>query len=285
MYFFKALYIRAYFLTALVITFWGLSQLGQGHGLWVAPLLTWTPLWLHNVWRLHLANSWFGDERERLAMGLALLGVGVVLVAGERDQVLWWTLAGLFALLLYVVLISSLSRGVREPEGDQSKLPELMFSCPAAGNNEKSELINVQTYNALLTAEGKSPVRWVLFFHAPSCPYSRMAMRELMQKLDQHPEILPEQVVTVFADELPGWVARFQKAGGQCWVDLDGESGKQLGLWLRGGNTLLEGGRNALRPALAALNPDGEVAFWEVAANFRLPPSLEDQWEKLKRLG
>lgn len=285
MHFFKALYIRAYFLTALVITFWGLSQLGQGHALWVAPLLTWTPLWLHNVWRLHLANSWFGDERERLAMGFALLGVGIVLVAGERDQVLWWTLAGLFALLLYVVLISSLARGVRESEGDQSRLPELMFTRPVVGNHGKSELISVRAYNAQLAEEGKSPVHWVLFFHAPSCPYSRMAMRELMQKLDQHSEIHPEQVVAVFADELPSWVARFQKAGGQCWVDPDGESSQQLGLWLRGGNTLLEGGNNALRPALAAFDSDGKVAYWEVAANFRLPPSLEEHWEKLKRLG
>ncbi|WP_439134232.1 hypothetical protein [Pseudomaricurvus sp.] len=273
MYFFKALYIRAYFLTALVMTFWVLSQLGQGHWLWVAPLLTWTPMWLHNLWRLHINNSWYQDERERLAMGLALLGVAVMLIGGQRGPVLWWTLAGLFGLLLYVFLVSKMTRGVRESEGDRDLLPTLDFSRRVADDHAKTELVSAQ----------KSGARWMLFFHAPSCPYSRMAMRELMGILEQHPEIKPEQVVVVFADALPDWATKFSKAGGQCWVDADGESSRTLGLWLRGGNALLDGGHNALRPALAALDSNGQVVFWDVANNFRLPPSLEQHWERLQR--
>lgn len=282
MYFFKALYIRAYFLIALVMTFWGLSQLGQGHWLWVAPLLTWTPLWLHNIWRLHLHNAWYQDERERLAMGLALLGVGLMLIVGERDLVLWWTLGGLFGLLLYVFLVSKLPQGVRESTGDKNQLPTLEFSRTIADDYGKTERISVAQHNALLD-DDKNKIRWVLFFHAASCPYARMAMRELMSGFERHPDIKPEQVVAVFSDELPQWVRSFRKAGGQCWVDTDGESCGMLGLWLRGGNVLLDGGQNALRPALAALDTNGEVVFWDVASNFRLPPFLEQHRERLQR--
>jgi hypothetical protein len=259
MYLFKALYIRAYFVTALVMTFWCLSLLGQGKWLWLAPLLTWSPLWLHNTWRMQVANSGYQDDREKLAMSLALAGVGIMLIAGERDHILWWTLAGLFALLLYIFLISKLTYGVRETKGDKDLLPQLIGSHhPEA--------------------------RLVVFFHAASCPYAKMAMRELLTVLKTKDEALkPEQVVAVFADELPPWVRKFQQAGGRCWVDTDGEVCQQLGLWLRDGNVLLDGGRNALRPALAAINSEGQVGFWEVAKNFRLPPSLHTHWERVKR--
>lgn len=260
MYFFKALYIRAYFLTALVMTFWCLSQLGQHKWLWLAPLLSWAPLWLHNLWRLYVANSAYQDEREKLAMGLALAGIALMLVAGERGPILWWTLGGLFGLLLYVYVISALPRGVREVRGDKSRLPSLLLPhAPQA--------------------------RLMVFFHAASCPYARMVMRELVDLLAEHPQVLQaEQVLAVFADEVPEWAGKFRQAGGQCWVDSEGDISQQLGLWLRGGNALLHGGRNALRPAVAALDEQGEVAFWEVAKNFRLPPSLQASWERVQRV-
>lgn len=260
MYLLKALYVRAYFLIALVMIFWCLSQFGQNHWLWLAPLLSWAPLWLHNLWRMHVANSGYQDDREKFAMGLALAGVALMLVAGERGPILWWTLGGLFALLVYVWVISSLPLGVRETRGDNTRLPQtLLPHAPQA--------------------------RLVVFFHAASCPYARMAMRELMEVIKSHPEAFkPEQVLAVFADELPEWIGKFRQAGGQCWADTDGEISQQLGLWLRGGNALLDGGHNALRPAVAALNANGEVAFWEVAKNFRLPPSLQASWERIRRL-
>lgn len=257
MYFFKAVYIRAYFLVALVMTFWCLSQFGQGNWLWLAPMLSWAPLWLHNLWRLHLANSAFQDDREKLAMALALAGVGLMLIAGERGRILYWTLAGLFGLLLYVYVISALPFGVREARGDKTRLPQLLPDATGA--------------------------QLVVFFHAASCPYARMAMRELMATLDSG-ELHAERVLAVFADEVPAWAEPLRQRGARCWADDEGEISQQLGLWLRGGNALLDGGRNALRPALAAINAAGEVGFWEVATNFRLPPSLAANRERLKRV-
>lgn len=257
MYFFKAVYIRAYFLIALVMTFWCLSQFGQGNWLWLAPLLSWAPLWLHNLWRLHLANSAFQDDREKLALALALIGVALMLIAGERGRILWWTLAGLFGLLLYIYVVSALPPGVREGRGDKTRLPQLLPGSPGA--------------------------RLVMFFHAASCPYARMAMRELMAALDAE-ELQAQQVLAVFADEVPAWAEPLRRRGGQCWADDEGKVSQQLGLWLRGGNALLDGGRNALRPALAAINAAGEVGFWEVAKNFRLPPSVVAHRERLKRV-
>ncbi|GAB3092807.1 thioredoxin family protein [Aestuariicella hydrocarbonica] len=270
MFLLKALYVRIFTLLAMLVTLWGSWQLLQGQWLWLAPMLTWTPLWVCNLWRYHRGNIFYQDEREYPAMAFALLGVGLVLVLGERDVILWSTLAGLFGLLLYVFVASSLTRGVREPAGDKQRLSHLEFQLDSGA-----------PVSLPVTAENQ----WVFFFHATGCPYARMAMRELLQVLARYPgRLKPEHVVAIFPDQLPGWARELQLQGGRCWGDTRGDASRQLGLWLRGGDGTLGAGQNALRPALAVLGSEGDVKYWEVAKSFRLPPSLQQNWGRLSQL-
>lgn len=269
MFLFKALFIRLYTLLAPMIAIYSLWQLSQGQWRWLAPLLAWAPLWLINLWRYYRANVFFLDERESAAMLLALVGVGIVWVAGERDPVLWLTLAGLFSLLLYVYLMSSLSRGVREALGEKEALADVPFRA-AAGS--------------LVTLRESTQVQLVVFMHSHWSAYSRMWARELMEVLEQHNRALSSgQVAVVFCGSLPSWSDGLVERGVHCWVDPDGQSCERLGLWLRGGSRFFSGAQHALRPAYAVLNAQRQSILWEQAENFRLPPSLQHGWGKITR--
>ncbi len=268
MFFLKASFIRLYGLLALMVCGWSLWRLlGHSEWLWLAPLLVWGPLWLLNACRYLWCNVAYRDEREAPVMALALIGMALALLTGERDLLLWTTLLGLFCLLFYVLLASALTRGVRESLGDPQQLPNLGFQ-------------DAQGKSASLPTDGEP--RLLVFFHSSANPYSRMNAREL-QSLVERELLPPAALVCVFPDRLPGWSQALCSRGVNCWVDREGHSCGQLGLWLRGGASGLFAG-NALRPAVAIVGPQNKVEHWQVAANYRMPPCLTDLSHKLRAL-
>ncbi len=269
MFFFKALFVRVHGWIAPCVSFWALWHLLLGQWLWLAPLLAWAPVWIINQWRIHRGNVAFLDDRERLALTSALMGVGLILISGERDHLLWWTLAGLFALLLNTVVMSKLTRGVREAPGDARNLSSMVFQ----------------------SAEGE-PVsanfaRLILFVHSDWSPYSLMQIRDLERFLRDNRSVSPESVALVFADAIPSRsqpLIRLQSMGVKVWVE-EGQNAVELGLWLRGGSALRQGVRNALRPAMAVLRPGVPRAqMWLVANSERLPPSATEHQARLLQL-
>ncbi|MGH1370537.1 MAG: hypothetical protein ACRBBW_00775 [Cellvibrionaceae bacterium] len=269
MFFFKALFVRLHGLMAPCVSLWAVWHLALGQWLWLAPLLAWAPVWGVNQWRVHQGNIAFLDDRERLLLMPALVGVGIVLVSGERDYLLWWTLAGLFALLLNTVVMSKLTRGVREAKGESLHLASMTFQ----------------------TAEGESVsaslARVLLFVHSGWNPYSLMQLRDLEQFLRANPSLSPESIALVFAEQIPSNcqpLMRLQSMGVRVWCD-GGENSAQLGLWLRGASVMRSGTGNALRPAMAVLRPESEApALWLVANTDRLPPSASEYQARLLQL-
>lgn len=273
MFFFKSLFVRVHELLMPLVSLWALWQMLQGQWLWLSVLLAWAPLFLINLWRLHIGNLAFHDERESLALAPALIGVALLLMTGERDQILWWTLAGLFSLLLSTVVMSRLPRGVREARGDERQLSQLSFHS----DNDQSAR--------------PSQVRLLMFIHSGWSPYAFMALRELQTFLQE--EALPaDQVALVFSDGVPrhnAVIKELQSAGVHLWWD-EGDSCEALGLWLRGGSAGRLGGRNALRPALALMPQSSEdnqgqaPQFWLMSDNVRLPPSPRQHRQRLRSL-
>ena len=273
MFFFKSLFVRVHELLMPLLSLWSLWQILQGQWLWLAVLLAWAPLFLINLWRRYLGNIAFHDERESLALAPALVGVALLLMAGERDQLLWWTLAGLFSLLLSTVVMSCLPRGVRESRGDESQLAQLKFH---SGSGQLAS---------------PAQVRLLMFIHSGWSPYAVMVLRELQTFLQE--EALPaDQVALVFSDAVPSHntvIKELQAMGVHLWWD-DGDSSRSLGLWLRGGSAGRFGGRNALRPALALMPQSAEVnqsaapQFWLTSDNVRLPPSPRQHRQRLLSL-
>lgn len=272
MFTFRSLYWRLYSLSAIAITLFALLQLLRGEWQWLAPLLAWAPLPLLNLWRRFKANVGYLDERERPVMTLTLIAVAMVLVTGERDLPLWFTLAGLFGLLLFLFVASALPRGLREQKGRPESLSELEFR--SAG-----EAVSLQP----LLQQGSV---LVLFLHSGSQVYSRMALRELQQWLEQGRATVPaQQIVALFPGQIPSWSDSVSTLGVNCWQDSEGSSLIELGLWLRGGNAGFTGGAHAARPALAVLQPgQSKPQLWQVANNYRLPPSLTILQPKIDRL-
>ena len=273
MFFFKSLFVRVHEVLMPLVSLWALWQMIQGQWQWLAVLLAWAPLCLLNVWRRFVDNLAFHDERESLALAPALVGVALLLMTGERDQLLWWTLAGLFCLLLSTVVMSRLPRGIREARGDESQLSQLSFR----GQDDQ------------LVSAGQA--RLLLFIHSSWSPYAYMVLRELQEFLSQE-TVAAQQVALVFSDEVPAnhtVVKALAAAGVQLWWD-DGGSTASLGLWLRGGSAGHFGGRNALRPALAVLPQTSEdnqrlaPQFWLMSDNVRLPPSPLQHRQRLKNL-
>ncbi len=269
MFFFKALFVRLHGWIAPCVSLWALWHLMLGQWLWLAPLLAWAPNWVINLWRIRKSNVSFLDDREMLSLAPALVGVGLILVSGERDYLLWWTLGGLFALLLNTVVMTKLVRGVREAAGDSSRLSSMKFQ----------------------SAEGKmvsaSHAKLLMFIHSGWSAYSIMQLRDLEQFLLANRSVSPEAVALIFADTTPSGsrpLARLQTMGVQIWFD-DGTNTTELGLWLRGASVLRRGVRNALRPALAIL-PSGASApaLWLVASTDRLPPSATEHQARLLNL-
>ncbi|NHN39288.1 hypothetical protein G8764_18435 [Pseudomaricurvus alcaniphilus] len=268
MYLFKALYVLLYMIAAAIAVAWSLLHLWQGDWLWLAPCLLWAPLPLLNLWRFYRANLCFPDERERVVLGLGLVGLALVLVGASRGPVLWWSLAGLFSLLLFLFVVSRLNPGVREKPGDSAALPALDFLDPRGRRVKVTDLAGVSL---------------LVVVHAHWCPYARMALRELRQQARQQ-GLPPTSIMLLFPDYLPDWCQPLIAEGFHCCYDEEGNSSQALGLWLRGGSSFLPGGANALRPALAALDADGKPVFWRVASNYRLPPLLGDHWQRLRPL-
>jgi len=278
MFFLKALFTRLHELSAPVVGLWSLWQLIQGQWLAIAVMLAWCPLWLIDRWRWNWVNFHFLDERETLPLGMALLGLGLVLMLGERDIFLWGSLAGLFSLLLNTVLMVNMTRGVREEKGDHQNLRELSFTNAEGGS--------VDAGNA----------RLLIFVSSGVSVYSAMQLRDLTHWLKSHGEVEPTSVAVVFADQIPTNMPALPallEMGVQTWSDRDGSSARALGLWLRGASPLRATSHNALRPAMAVL-PDQPAArvsdsvaedssaaatggvkpsLWLVSNNLRLPPT------------
>lgn len=269
MFFFKALFVRLQEWIAPCVSLWALWHLAFGQWLWFAPLLAWAPMWLINQWRVRKANIAFLDDREMLSLAPALVGVGLVLISGERDLLLWWTLAGLFALLLNTVVMSKLSRGVREQPGESRGLSSMTF------RDDRDEAVLA------------SDARLLIFVHAGWCPYSIMQLRDLENFLAANTSVAPSSVAVVFADYIPAdlpQITRLKGLGVNVWCD-DGDNAAKLGLWLRGASVLRKGVSNALRPALAVLQPRASApVLWLVASTGRLPPSASQHQDRLLKL-
>ena len=278
MFFLKALFTRVHELLAPVVGLWSLWQLIQGEWLAIAVLLAWCPLWLIDRWRWYRANFHFLNEREILPLGTALLGLGLVLMLGERNIFLWGCLAGLFSLLLNTVLMVNMTRGVREGKGDHQNLHELSFTN-AAG-------LKVVAADA----------RLLMFVSSGTSVYSAMQLRDLAHWLKGHAEVEPASVAVIFADQIPTHMpALFEllEMDVQVWSDTDGSSARELGLWLRGASPLRSTTANALRPAMAVLPEQAakrasdsvvedsakaaaaitKPSLWLVSNNLRLPPT------------
>jgi len=284
MFFFKALFVRIGEWIAFCVSLWALWQATQGDWLWLAPLLAWAPMGIINQWRLRRGNLAFHDEREVLALTAALLGLAAVLIAGERNYLLWWTLAGLFNLLLNTVLMSKLSRGVREPSGDRRLLASLTFT---------------DTQGRSVSA---SSARLLVFVHSGWSPYSVMQLRDLEKFLLANSSVKPQSVALVFSGLPPThWrpLSSLQALGVEVWGDCDGEACQRLGLWLRGASVLRRRGGDALRPTMAVLpsraavdagrKPSSaedvsEPSFWSMSNNVRLPPSATQHQARLLAL-
>ncbi len=285
MFFLKALFMRVHELLAPVVGLWSLWQLLQGEWLAIAVILAWCPLWLIDRWRCYLSNIHFLDERETLSLGLALLGLGLVLMAGERDEFLWGSLAGLFSLLLNTVLMVNMTRGVREVRGDSQNLSGLSFINTQGGKVEANS------------------ARLLMFVSSGSSVYSAMQLRDLADWLHDCADIEPASVAVIFADQVPQnmpALVSLLEMGVQAWADIDGNSTKGLGLWLRGASPLRAGTTNALRPAMAVLpearleqgSGDSVTAeltidkplLWLVSNNLRLPPTPAQVGQRMKVL-
>jgi hypothetical protein len=275
MFFLKSLFLAAYGLTALVLTLLAAWQLMQGQWAWISPLLVWLPLWGVSIKRYFGRSLEQGDERESGVMALALAGIGLVLMTGQRDAVLWWSLGGLFALLFYLFLASRLSLGVREDRGQVDALSSELF---------------LDKEGRQVSAEQRG-VRLMLFVHSHWNPHARIAMRELLAYLQSGGEVSASQCAIIFAESIPGWAKSAQDMGCHVWYDRDGGGCQRLGLWLRGGSACLPGPEHALRPALALLpavdksqRSKSPPLLFERSLNFRQPPTLRELGPRIERL-
>ncbi|MYM64666.1 hypothetical protein [Pseudomaricurvus sp. HS19] len=254
--------LRILALAAPFITLLSLWHLSAGELLWLAPVLAWLPLPLLQLWRRFVGNIAFADPRETPALLPVLLATGGALVLGERGAPLWLTLAGLFALLLHNRVLTAVPRGVREVQGAAGELLQLDFE-DAGGAVRR------------LAGAGD---RLVLFPFAGWSVYSRMQLRQLLEQLPQLS--LAQPPLVVFAGAVPQWAQIMGAGRFECWGDPGAVSSQALGLWLRGASG--PGGTLAQRPALAIVS-GGELRFWQVAGNYRVPPSLQDCRGRLQK--
>jgi len=262
----KALFLRLYLLASVLISAVCFAQLWQGQFVYFGVLLIWLPLPLLQLLRLQRNIAW-GEERETPLMLPALLGVaGVLLTEQHFSAPLWLALAGLFALLLYLFVMTATPMSVRERA--------------LAGSDARARLSSlgfVDTDGVRVSLVGGS-ARLVLFVHSAG-PYSRMAIRQLQSLFDSN-QLSPEQVVLVGSVDIAPLGTLFLPSGVAYWRDPQGQSCEKLGLLLRGGNWPLG---DAIRPALAVVNDRGETRFWSVADNHRLSPCLSVAWPRLER--
>lgn len=269
MFFLKALFVRLQEWIAPCVSLWALWHLAVGQWLWLAPFLAWAPMWLINQWRVRKANVAFLDDREMLSLTPALAGVGLVLISGERNLLLWWTLAGLFVLLLNTVVMSKLSRGVREQSGESRDLSSMTF------RNDRGEAVLA------------NDARLLMFVHSGWNPHSVMQLRDLEAFLTANTSVAPNCVALIFADQIPTHlqsITQLKALGVNIWCD-DGDNAIKLGLWLRGASVLRKGVRNALRPAMAILQPEASAPLlWLVASTDRLPPSASQHQARILAL-
>ena len=274
MYFFKASYLYLYWACSWLVSCYAIFAIAQGDWLWLGPLLVWLPLQLVNLWRRAKSTIFYRDEREKLVMTLAMLGVCLLLVTGQRDAILWSTLAGLFALLLFVFPVSALGQGMREQAADLSSIKSLKWIDQHNQTRYFSELITPK----------QSVV--VVVLHSIERAYSSMVVRELLEVITSPDNrIKPHQLVVISTSKLSKEVSLLNAAGVHCWFDEQGNSLATLGLWLRGGNWLNRHNQHTARPALMMLNDQkDEPLLWSVADNFRLPPSLRENLPKINRL-
>jgi hypothetical protein len=273
MYFFKASYLYLYLACSWLVSCLAVFAIAQGDWLWIGPLLVWLPLQLVNLWRRNKSTIFDRDEREKLPMTLAMLGVCLLLVTGQRDAILWSTLGGLFGLLLFVFPMSALGRGLREPAVDLSAIKDLKWIDQHNQTRHFSELTIDQSVI-------------VVVLHSLASVYSKMVVRELLEVITLPNSLIkPTQIVVISTIKNSKELSLLSTAGVNCWFDVQDNSLATLGLWLRGGNWFFRSEPHAARPALVVLNSDkAEPVFWSVAKNFRLPPSLRENLPKINRL-
>lgn len=263
MFFFKALFVRAYYLCALLVTALSVYFLLEGQWRYVGVILIWSPLLVLTLYRRYGDNVGWGQQRETLLMLPMLIGFAAVLLSDHAGAgagfttAMWLALSGLFSLLLFQTVMTDVPYGVREPEGDKNQLLSLTFQ--ASGGQTQP-----------LSREG---AQVLMFVHGNDC-YAHMQVRQLKNWLSEG-AITPEQVTVVSARE-GNWTL---PDGVNAWLDVDGQAAKALGLQLRGGNWP-QG--DAMRPALAVVS-GGEIKLWQVAKNYRLPPCLQELAPRLER--
>ncbi len=260
MFFFRSLLIRAYTGLSPLVGLYSVWQIVTGHWLWLAPLMAWLPLWLMNVWRMYRSNLAFGDERESPALTLSLLGLALLFIAGDRSIILWWSLAGLMSLLLFTVVLSAVPKTPRDPSFNKDVLPRLIFK-DHQGND---------------CCLGGAEPKLIVFGFGAWSPYTKMQWRELSAKASA----LNAPINFVFAGEIPRWALEYNSPVISCWSDPEGHAADRLGLALRGGGAGFGG--LAQRPALAIIEGE-QVRFWQVAQNFRVPPSLSEHQGRIEK--
>ena len=261
----KALFVRLYFLAACLISGFCLWSLLQGEFIYIGVLLIWLPLPVIQTVRLKCNVAW-GEERETPLLLPLLLGLASVLLSEQHFAApLWLSLAGLFSLLLYLFVATATPTGVREGKGRRELLSAQAFT-------------DAQGHSIQLSAlQGQA--RLVIFIHSTDV-YARMAVRQLKQTLERKAEWLTaEQVVLIAVADISA-LAGDLPPGVHLWRDTDSQGCEALGLLLRGGRWPLG---DALRPTVAVQGSDGQVGFWSIASNYRVPTCLEESWPRLQR--
>ncbi len=271
----KSFLLSSFCLGAWVISGFSLWQILNGNSLWVGVLLAWLPLQLVNLWRGRWQTHLVEDEREITAMATCLIGLGVLLIGGDRS----WPLAmgglGLAGLLLYRFWLTSVKPGLREAQADTSVLKQGVLLQQGVGG--QSQTINL--------ADSYSQFTLLVFMRGDWCPFSALVVHDVK---NMQAELTELRTLLVYGHELDcGALNAAQENASVCSVsDPDQTLARSLEISLRGGAPWWARwrgkGRDSICPAMALLDREGECVYWERASNYRLPPTPRNRWSKLK---
>ncbi len=267
----KSFVLSSYCMAAWLISGFCLWQLLNGSVLWFAVLLTWLPLQLVNLWRSRWQMQLIEDEREIAAMAASLIGLGGLLIAGDRG----WPLAmgglGIAGLLLYRFWLSSVKPGLRDIQVDTAVL-------------QQGSLLDSQGHIITLSDTEAQPTLLV-FMRGDWCPFSKLVRHDVRA---MQSELAHVRTLLVYGHALNSDVmaSTLEYASIHDVTDPEHTLISALGISLRGGAPWWARwhgrGRDSVCPALALLNREGECVYWERASNYRLPPTPANRWSKLK---
>ncbi len=271
----KSFLLSSFCLGAWLVSGFSLWQILTGNVLWIGVLLTWLPLQLVNLWRGRWQTNLIEDEREITAMAACLIGLGVLLIAGDRS----WPLAmgglGLAGLLLYRFWLTSVKPGLRETQADTAVLQQgALLQQAEDGLGQTINLAEVCSQPTLL-----------VFMRGDWCPFSALVAHDVKA---MQTELADVRTLLVYGHELDSGAMNSASAHSSVRYVSDPEQAlaRSVGISLRGGAPWWARwrgkGRDSICPALALLNREGECVYWEQASNYRLPPTPRNCWSKLK---